>query len=127
MYTYNSFQINIVITRELAKCLDPSAFGFELERQATGIQDGGRTSNPIDPYPLLDDIDHKEKKEVVKSVIVQSDTMEGRDKILSTINQIKKSIIQQAEIFSNPNNSSYQTLYRKNCQCRKVPPHISEN
>ena len=52
--------------------------------------------------------------------------MEGRDKILSTINQIKKSINLQADIFVNPGNPDYQTIYRKKCECRKVPPHILE-
>ena len=78
-----------MITREIAKCLDQSAFGFELERASNEVKDGGTATNQQDDHPFLDDADPKQKKEVVKSVIVQVDTMECRDKLLGTINKIK--------------------------------------
>ena len=107
---------------EIEKCLDPSAFGFELKRNKTGIKFGGTTSNQNDFHPLLDDIDPTEKKEVVKSIIIQAHTLEGRNKILGAINRIKETMIQRTEMFADPVRANFQTK----CQCIEVPDHILE-
>ena len=112
-------QVNNLTPREIAKCIDPTAFGFELERDNDGvIQDGGTSSNPRDSLPLVNDYDREFKNEVVKSVIVQCATLEIRDRILQGINKRKREMKDAEDAFANPKH--YQTLYMKRCQCAKI-------
>jgi hypothetical protein len=111
-----------VTADKIEKCLDPSAFGFELKRNKTEIKFGGTKSNQNNFHPLVDDINPKEKKEVVKSIIIQAPTLEGRNKILGAIKQIKESMSQRTEMFADPVRANFQTK----CQCIEVPDHILE-
>ena len=111
--------MNNLTPREIAKCIEPTAFGFELERDNDGvIQDGGTSSNPRDSLPLVNDYDNEFKNVEVKSVIVQCTTIEIRDRILQSINKKKREMEDAKDAFANP--KQYQTLYMKRCQCAKI-------
>ena len=105
--------------REVAKCLDPKAFGFELERSDIITKDGGMTSNPRDSLPMLTEYDSENKKPEVKSVIVQCETMEKRDQILKSINKRKLGLKAAEDAFANP--KMYEKIYEKKCACIKIP------
>ena len=98
-----------MITREVAKCIDPSAFGFELERK-----DGGT----IEVTPV--DEEGSKKQPEVRSVIVQCETMIIRDSILKTINTRLKELKEAGRGFEYPGTVEY----KKKCQCAKSAKSI---
>ena len=101
------FQINKLTTREISKCANPTAFGFELER----------TDGDIRNNATYDEEGNKKPQEV-KSVIVQCETIEIRDYLLKTINDKVKEVKSFGDILAFPKEG--QSVYAKKCQCREM-------
>ena len=122
------FQINKVVTREYVKCLDPSAFGFELEHN----NDSNRTrprdsslpsrtghieSSGVRRSSILD-IGMERNRSEIKSVIVQCETESKRDSILQANNKRITALKHIADILAKP---PVDYMKMKRCQCATVP------
>ena len=109
------------------KCLDSSAFGFELEHNNDSNR--GRRDSSLGPTGPRDislgprrgsmmDIGMERNRSEIKSVIVQCETESKRDSILQAINKRITALKHIADILAKP---PVDYMKMKRCQCATVP------
>ena len=120
--------MNNTVVREVAKCPnDPAKCGFELERIENTVLDGGRTTNPTDTMDYLgyrrsSQLNVEQNHSDIKSQIIQCEDEETRNRLLQGIIKRQKIIKEAPDVFANP--GKYETIYRKKCQCEKIPTDL---
>ena len=104
----------MIVTTEVVRCMDPSAYGFELQRIDSGIK-AIRRSSSRDFQGSAKDTVEKQSCEI-RSVIVECETEGTRNIILQAINKrihVLRQMVNQNVTMVCPENVN-------KCRCAKV-------